>query len=197
MSRQQMKANAKAQLGNNIFSYEWMMALALCLVASVITTAAGLIGIGIGALIVTGPISIALRGSFVAQTRYARPMKIEDLFEAFKRDFGGSFLLALMQFIFIFLWSLLFVVPGIVKSYAYSLAFYIKADHPEYDWKQCLDESQQRMKGHKGRLFVLDLSFIGWYLVGSIAIAIGVLWVVPYHEAARAQFYEDLITNRQ
>ena len=195
MRRSELKARAKAQLGGQIFSNQWMMALALCLISTVITTVAGIVVPGLGALIITGPLTVSLCGSFVAQTRYAREMQIEDLFVAFKRDFGGCFILALMQAIFIFLWSLLFVIPGIVKSYSYAMCMYIKSDHPDYDWRACLDASRQMMKGNKWRLFVLDLSFIGWYIVGALIIGVGTLWVVPYHQATRAQFYEDLVSG--
>ena len=195
MRRAELKARAKAQLGGQIFANQWMMALALCLINAALTTLAGIVVPGIGALIITGPLTISLYGSFVAQTRYARQMQVEDLFAAFRRDFGGSFLLALMQAIFTFLWSLLFIVPGIIKSYAYSMSMYIKSDHPDYDWKVCLDASQQLMKGNKGRLFVLDLSFIGWYFVGALILGVGTLWVAPYHQATRAQFYEDLVSR--
>ena len=91
---------------------------------------------------------------------------------------------------FIFLWSLLFVIPGIVKMYAYSMAYYIKLDHPDYGWKACIDESRQLMDGHKWEKFVLDLSFLGWIIVGSLCLGVGTLWVTPYMEATNAQFYE-------
>ena len=100
-----------------------------------------------------------------------------------------------MQAIFIFLWSLLFIIPGIVKSYSYAMCMYVKSDHPDYDWRACLDTSRQLMQGNKWRLFVLDLSFIGWYIVGAMVVGIGTLWVTPYHQATRAQFYEALVSQ--
>ena len=104
--------------------------------------------------------------------------------------------MGLMSSLFVLLWSLLLLIPGIVKSYAYEMIYYIKADHPEYDWRACLKESQKMMKGHKGELFMLDLSFLGWYLVGALCLGIGDLWVIPYHEAAKAQFYLNLKGQR-
>ncbi|MBO6019888.1 MAG: DUF975 family protein [Clostridia bacterium] len=101
-------------------------------------------------------------------------------------------LLGLLQYIFIFLWSLLFIIPGIVKMYSYSMSYYLAINHPDWDWKQCIDESRRIMDGNKWKLFVLDLSFIGWYIVGMLACGIGVLWVYPYNEAARAEFYQEL-----
>ncbi len=72
------------------------------------------------------------------------------------------------------------------------MSFYIKADHPEYDWRQCINESKAMMYGHKWELFVLDLSFIGWMIVGALCLGIGTLWATAYQSAARAQFYESL-----
>ena len=65
-------------------------------------------------------------------------------------------------------------------------------DHPDWDWKQCIDESRRMMNGCKWKLFVLDLSFLGWYILGALCCGIGVLWVDPYRRAARAEFYVEL-----
>ena len=120
-------------------------------------------------------------------------MPYESLFDAF--PFAGKvILLQIVISIFVFLWSLLFVIPGIVKAYAYSMAYYIKLDHPDYGWKACIDESRRLMDGHKWEKFVLDLSFLGWIIVGSLCLGIGMLWVTPYMEAANAQFYEYVRT---
>ena len=100
--------------------------------------------------------------------------------------------LYILQFIYIFLWTLLLIIPGIVKSYSYSMAFYIMNDHPEYTATQCLDESRRMMNGHKLDLFCLHLSFIGWIIVSILTCGIGVLWVDPYMQLSQANFYEEL-----
>ena len=119
--------------------------------------------------------------------------QFEDLFSGFD-IFGNAFVLNLLITLKVFAWSLLFVIPGIVKMYAYSMAYYIKLDHPDYGWKACIDESRQLMDGHKWEKFVLDLSFLGWIIVGSLCLGVGTLWVTPYMEAANAQFYEYVRT---
>ncbi len=192
MTRAEMKTAAKAQLGNNIFGGNWMIALLVCLIESVVLSAAATVTAGIAVILVAGPLSVGLYGLFLRQTYDGREMKIEALFDGFKTGLGENMLLGLMESIFVFLWSLLFVIPGIVKMYAYRMAYYIRKDHPEYGWKQCLDESQAIMRGHKWDLFVLDLSFIGWYFVGGLAFGIGMLWVAPYHLASDAQFYRNI-----
>ena len=194
MTRQEIKQRAKDQLGNNIFSQNWLFAVLTTLVyVSIIGAVSSIAGIGeLANLIIVGPLTLGLTKMFLMQSRDSQIMNIGDLFKAFSEDFKASFLLGLMISIFVTLWSLLLVVPGIIKFYAYSMAFYIKADHPEYGWKQCLDESQIMMDGHKADLFVLSLSFIGWEIVGILCLGIGAFWVEAYQQASFAQFYESI-----
>ncbi len=192
MTRQEIKARAKDQLGNNLFCNAWLFAVLACFIFSVICSVAGSIIVGIGAVIVTGPLSFGLNYLFLKQARDHQPMDLGDMFKGFSSDFGQNLLIGLMTAIFTALWSLLLIVPGIVKAYSYSMVYYIKADHPEYDWRQCIAESQAMMNGHKMDLFILDLSFIGWMIVGSLCLGVGTLWVSAYMEAARAHFYESI-----
>lgn len=90
------------------------------------------------------------------------------LFEGFSM-LGKTILLQIVMTIFIFLWTLLFIVPGIIAAIRYSMAFYILADHPEYSITQCINESKARMRGNCGKYFVMILSFIGWGIVASLA----------------------------
>ena len=191
MTRQEMKARAKQQLGGSIFGNEWMMALAVLLVEGAILGAAASITSGIGTLILAGALGVGVAIAFLGQMRTGA-IRFENMFDGFKNDFGGNLLLGLMMGIFEFLWSLLFVIPGIVKSYSYAMSYYIKADNPDYGWNDCIQASMELMDGHKWELFVLDLSFIGWYIVGGLCFGIGTLWVAPYHMATRTQFYESI-----
>lgn len=193
MTRQELKALAKQQLGGGIFKSPWMMAVVAFVIYTAITGAASSIVPGIGALLVVGPLTYGLNYILLKQARDHQPIQLGDLFKGFSNDFGGTFLLGLMTGLFTALWSLLFVIPGIVKAYAYSMAYYVKLDHPDYTWRQCMDQSQVMMKGYKMTLFIQDLSFIGWMIVGSFCFGIGVLWVQPYQMATRAQFYNALV----
>lgn len=195
MTRQELKERAKAQLGNNIFGNKWMVALAVWFIYTAIIGIISSTGIGsFATIIITGPLMFGITSLFLNQTRTGENMNIADMFCGFTKCFGDSLLIGLITAIFTFLWSLLFVIPGIVKAYSYSMAYYIKVDHPEYDWRQCIKESMKLMDGHKAELFVLDLSFIGWYIVGALCLGIGTLWVSPYHLATKAQFYESIKT---
>ena len=194
MTRQQIKEMAKAQLGDKIFGNKWLIAVVVIVIQIALSQLVNFIpGVGqIAALLISGPVSYGVSAMFLKQTRNGETMDIVDIFNGFKEDFSNTFLIGLMTFIFTILWSLLFVIPGIVKSYAYSMAMYVKVDHPDYDWKKCIDESQRMMSGHKGELFVLDLSFIGWMIVGAFCCGVGTFWVRAYMEASHAQFYENL-----
>ena len=144
----------------------------------------------IGALIVIGPLEYGQAYIFLKQARDRQPVQLGDMFRGFQDDFGGTFLIGFLTQLFVALWSLLFLIPGIVKSYAYSMAYYVKLDHPDYGWKACIDESRRLMDGHKWEKFVLDLSFLGWIFVGALCLGVGTLWVTPYMAATEAQFYE-------
>ena len=100
----------------------------------------------------------------------------------------GGFLMSL----FIALWSLLLVIPGIVKAFSYSMTPFILEENPELGANEAIDRSRAMMKGHKFDLFWLLLSFIGWYLLCIITLGLAMLWVTPYMETAIAAFYEDV-----
>ena len=100
--------------------------------------------------------------------------------------------LYLLQLVYIWLWSLLFVIPGIVKGYAYSMSMYVLADNPGKPALECIRESQNITNGHKMDLFVLHLSFIGWVLLGFITLGIAYIWVIPHMSAAYANAYNSL-----
>ncbi|MDO4554777.1 MAG: DUF975 family protein [Lachnospiraceae bacterium] len=123
-----------------------------------------------------------------------REVHFGDLFGGFSR-FGQAFLLQLLVTIFVSLWTLLFIIPGIIAAYRYSMAFFILAEHPEMSAMDALRESKQMMAGNKWRLFCLQFSFIGWMILGVITCGIGLLWVNPYLNAAVAAFYRDISYN--
>ena len=95
----------------------------------------------------------------------------------------------------IFLWTLLLIIPGIVKSYAYRMVPYILADNPRIDYRRAVELSNQMTMGYKLDIFILDLSFIGWYLLGALAFGIGILFVRPYEDTTNAELYLVLRKN--
>ena len=101
--------------------------------------------------------------------------------------------LNLLMVLRIALWSLLLLIPGMVAFYAYRMAFFLKADHPDWSAARLLAESSRMMKGHKWRLMCLDASFIGWILLCCFTLGLACIFVIPYMGVADAAFYEDLL----
>ncbi len=91
--------------------------------------------------------------------------------------------------VLLFLWSLLFIIPGMIKYYAYKMVPYILADNPNIGHKRAIEISNAMTQGEKFDIFVLDLSFIGWYLLGALALGIGIVFVIPYVNATEAELY--------
>lgn len=117
--------------------------------------------------------------------------KFTNLFVHYDK-FGKGFLAKLLVGIFVFLWTLLFIVPGIIMNFAYQMTFYILADNPDMDVMDAIKESKKMMKGHKWQLFCLQFSFIGWAILSAFTIGIGSLFLAPYIEAATAAFYKQI-----
>lgn len=126
-----------------------------------------------------------------------------DQFRMFNgKDFVPLLLVQILISVFTSLWALLFVIPGIIKGYAYSQSFYIYKDLSEHTDTQSLSannyitESKLLMDGHKGRLFYIDLSFLGWELVSVLTLGIGYFFLEPYKNATKAAFYRDISKDR-
>ena len=116
------------------------------------------------------------------------------LFDGFK-DYLRIFLTLLLVQIYTILWMLLLIIPGLVKCYSYSMTSFILKDNPEMKYDAAINESMRMMQGHKMKLFLLDLSFIGWFFLCILTFGIGFLFLSPYVSTAHAHFYEDLKTE--
>ena len=116
---------------------------------------------------------------------------VKDLFSEFNR-FADGFILSLLQGIYIFLWSLLFVIPGIVATYKYAMSSFILLENPGMKPNDAITASKELMNGHKGELFILGLSFFGWMLLSVLTLGIGNLWLNPYMNASYAAFYREI-----
>ena len=124
-----------------------------------------------------------------------RDPHFSDIFSHIHRLWEG-FCMQFFQEMMVFLWSLLFVIPGIIASYRYSMTPYILAENTELSVMEAITESKKMMRGNKFRLFCLELSFIGWDILATLTLGIGDLWVHPYREAARAAFYREISEAR-
>jgi uncharacterized membrane protein len=146
--------------------------------------------LGIVRFIVGGPVKLGYC-RFLLKMHDGEDAQVGDLFSRFDR-FGDGFCLELLTSLYIILWSLLFIIPGIIKAYAYAMAPFILEENPNMTPSEAIKASRQLMDGHKFDLFCLVLSFIGWDLLNLLTLGIGSLWLIPYKNAAHAAFYRAI-----
>ena len=118
-------------------------------------------------------------------------IRVEGILDGFK-DYGRILGTTFLVYVYTALWSLLLIVPGIIKGYSYSMTSFILKDDPTIKYNEAIEKSMAMMDGNKMKLFLLHLSFIGWILLSCITLGIGFLFLTPYMSSAQAAFYEDL-----
>jgi uncharacterized membrane protein len=188
------RARARQALGG-IFDNAFLLLVAGYFVLGWLYGIAGSVTAGIGTLIAIGPMYYGLSYMHLKRLRSGQPVELSEAFSGLTNDVGRNIVTGLLVSLFTALWSLLFIIPGIVKYYSYSMTYYVSLDHPEYSSMECIQESERLMQGNKMELFCLDLSFIGWHLLGLLCFGVGTLWSETYREQAFAQFYQDLVTK--
>ena len=181
----EIRAAAREELQGN-----WMNPVLATLIYFAISSATSVFGI-IGLFLVL-PIEFGFTIAFLLFIRGKKEEMINNMFGEFK-NYVRALVVPLLTAVFTFLWTLLFIIPGIIKSYSYAMTFFIAKDHPELSADDCIEESMKMMDGHKWDLFLLDLSFIGWALLCLIfTLGIGFLWLCPYVMSSHAIFYKEL-----
>lgn len=163
----------------------------IVLLITIITAA--LSGIVLGFLLI-GVLNVALAGYLLQVTN--KKLNDTDAFDALyqsgKNAFVPGFVAHILTAVFIFLWSLLLLIPGIIKALAYSQTFYILAENPNMSGVDAITRSRALMQGHKTRLFFLYLSFIGWFILCLLTLGIGYIFLDPYIKVTLAHFYKDI-----
>lgn len=150
-------------------------------------------------------------GSFIGLSRNIAFLELRDdqkeekpymaAFSVFTENrFGPELINFVLVSIFTFLWTWLLIIPGIIKAYSYSMTPYIVKDMVASD-KQVgatdgINASKELMKGHKMNLFIFDLSFLGWNILAAITCGLGYLWVTPYYQTAKANFYRHIAGDK-
>ncbi len=134
------------------------------------------------------PIAYGFVVAFLGQAR-KREIQLGDLFAHFN---GRIWITMILKNVYIFLWTLLLIIPGIIKEYSYAMTEYVLADNPELSGNAAIEKSMEMMQGNKWRLFLLDLSFIGWMILSILTLGIAMFWVLPYMIQTHAAFYETL-----
>ncbi|MFI3251833.1 MAG: DUF975 family protein [bacterium] len=144
----------------------------------------------IGPFIILGPLTLGLT---IVSMKIARGEEVEvvNLFDGFK-NFFIALAAFLKKFLYLFLWYILFIPIRIVKYFSYSMTYYIIADNPGMTSGEAITKSRYMMDGHKLDLFMLELSFIGWYLLCIFTFGIALIYVAPYVATTKALFYEKL-----
>ena len=188
MERAQLKAMAKSQIKGNI-GILFLISLVAALVSG-IANVIPVVGSVAMTFVITPAFTIATIIIYLNMTAGVKPT-VSELFNHFNK-FWAAFKVTFFQGLFIALWSMLLWIPGIVKSYSYAMAMYIQAENPEMGSLEAITRSKQMMQGHKMELFVLDLSFIGWYLLCGLTFGIAAIWVIPYISATKANFYNSI-----
>ena len=193
-TRAEIKAQAKEQLRGKV----WMFFLVNIIVYAILLPvsflaelegAASIIGL-IAVYVITPPLSLGLVMVYLDVT-YGDPVEISTLFKGFQR-MGKAIALFLWMLLFILLWSCLFIIPGIIKSYSYSMAYYILAENPDMTAREAITESKNIMNGHKLDYFVLQLSFFFWALLIIVTFGIAAIYVSPYQQLTFTNFYHNI-----
>ncbi|MCQ2374411.1 MAG: DUF975 family protein [Salinivirgaceae bacterium] len=190
MTNQEIKNSALATLEGN-----WTQPVLATLVITAISLCSSILGPlqPIVTLLVVVPVQFGL---YVALYQMTKDKTANDTvsrtFNIAFGNYGRSLGVSLLIGLFTALWCLLLFIPGIIKSYAYAMTYYIANDCPELSANECIDKSIEMMRGHKMDLFLLDLSFIGWIILCLLSCGIGFLWLIPYECTARADFYNKI-----
>ena len=186
MSRKELKMAAKQLMGKNY----WPLLGAILVAASYV---------GVVGAVFVAPVSMGLLCYIVSMAQGQRAA----FSTLFSEGFRGEYYLRRVggiawMYLFSFLWSLLFFIPGIVKSYSYALTPYLLATHPEIGAKQALKVSMKLMNGKKGELFVLDLSFLGWILLSGLTCGVlSVFYVSPYQTTTKTLWMRQLVAQAE
>ncbi len=139
---------------------------------------------------VAGPLEVGNRRYFTSAC--CRQYDLGNLGFGFRHNYWNVVKTQLLRTVRLWLWTLLFIIPGIVKGLAYSMVPYILADNPHMAPKRAIELSCRMTNGHKAELFGLLLSFIGWLLLGALCCGVGTLFVAPYMDSAYAEAYMQL-----
>ncbi|MBQ2507969.1 MAG: DUF975 family protein [Bacteroidaceae bacterium] len=195
-----LRAEARAALKGK-WAVSALFTFVYCIVASIISSISGanygneglMFGTSFIGMLLICPLAYGMIIGFLDVFR-GNSLEIETLFSGYKSRIWGTLAL---KYIYIVLWTLLLIIPGIIKTYSYSMTEYILKDNPELKNNAAIEKSMEMMQGHKLRLFLLHLSFIGWAILAVLTFGIGFLWVIPYVETSQAAFYEDLKAQQE
>jgi uncharacterized membrane protein len=173
---------------------KWGLAIGTFLVYTLIMSSFGAMQkVGLASLLVAGPMALGAAMFSLSLSR-GNETKLEQIFYGF-RLFTSALTTYLLAMLYIFLWLLLLIVPGIITALSYAMVFYILADNPTLKPQDILEQSKQMMNGYKWKLFYLLLRFFLLALLCVLTLGIGFLWLIPYVNITIAKFYDDVKNN--
>lgn len=176
---------------SDTYGSRWGGAILAFIIVSILSSALSGFVVGILAAL---PLTMGLYAMYLNMYK-DNEWSVGDIFSSFRNGMDyylNSFLLLFVNSIFIFLWSLLFVIPGIIKTFSYSMSPYILIDNPVMTAGEARRKSMEIMKGNKWKLFCLQFSFIGWILLSILTFGILFLWVIPAMEMSKIAFYKEI-----
>lgn len=144
----------------------------------------------LASLIITGPMVLGMSIFYLNLSR-DKGAEFKQMFDGFERFVTAMYAYLLMM-VFILLWSLLLIIPGIIAAYSYAMTFYILGDDKSIGAMEAINRSKKMMYGYKWKFFFLSCRFIGWALLCILTLGIGYLWLVPYTQTSLAKFYDDI-----
>ncbi len=183
------------QMARESLKGKWGIAIGTLVVYLLIVVALQIIPVvgPIVSLLITGPLAIGL-AIFSLSISRNQDTKLEQIFQGFN-NFGTALGAYLLMVLFIILWMLLLIIPGIIASISYSMTFYILADDNSISAMDAIKKSKKMMYGYKWKYFCLGLRFFGWALLCILTLGIGFLWLMPYIQVSMAKFYDDIKAN--
>ena len=203
LSRSEYKSSARSKLSGN-FGVVIGMLLIVGVINIVFSTIneslePGLVSSLIG--IISAIISILFAYSFMytyIKVVNGQALDFSDCISAgFKENPTRTILLGFIEGIFIILWTLLLIIPGFIKYYAYSMTFFLINHEAQLSPVDAITKSRSLMDGYKMELFILDLSFIGWYILSVFTLGLLLLYVVPYHQTTRVEYFMEIYGKHQ
>ena len=181
------------ELGKANMKLQWGASLLILVIYAGLMVCGNAIPV-LGGIVVAGALSYGLTYVYY-HASLGKKIEYWDIFKGFENEFGDNFLAGLLIGVFTTLWSLLFVIPGIVKSYAYSMTFYVLMKEPELDAMEAIHKSCEIMKGHKMRLFMIDLSFLGWTILEVLTAGLVGIYSQPYKHHTKMVFFNNVYDN--
>lgn len=192
MDRIEIKSMAKEQIRGKVgilFIISLLIGI-ISFIGSTVLSYIPLVGVVASGIFISAPLTFSSIIIYLNLTRGIKP-EAKDAFSGY-RDFWGAFKISFLTGLFTFLWSLLLIIPGIIKSFSYAMSYYILAENPGMGALEAITYSKEIMDGHKTDYFVLCLSFTGWIFLVALTFGIAAIWVVPYMNATFANFYNSI-----